>query len=143
MSIFLEAKNNSIKIASGKINRKCNSCGESYEADARNLKRGWGLSCSKSCAASLREKSKPGYDPARVALNNIRRISWNDNDNLNTRNRDENEYGVYRGRRTSEGYRMYERENDAFTAVDEFGDAIYDGYTWEDDAGDSEYWNSK
>mgnify|MGYP005888001585 FL=1 len=41
------------------------------------MKRGWGLCCSKSCAAEKREKSKPGYNPRRVALNNIRRENWN------------------------------------------------------------------
>ena len=43
----------------GYIKRKCDNCGEEYMADTRNLRRGWGLCCSKSCAASKREKSKP------------------------------------------------------------------------------------
>lgn len=30
----------------------------------------------KECAAKKRERSKPGYDPRRVALNNIRRENW-------------------------------------------------------------------
>lgn len=54
-----------------KINRNCNNCNNPYQADSRNVKRGWGLCCSKSCAASMREKSKPGYDPKRVERNNI------------------------------------------------------------------------
>lgn len=58
--------------------RNCDKCGKSYKADNRNLKRGWGLCCSKSCAASKREKSKPTYDPKRVARNNVRRLFWND-----------------------------------------------------------------
>lgn len=41
------------------------------------MKRGWGLCCSKSCAAHKREKSKPRYDPERVAHNNFRRATWN------------------------------------------------------------------
>lgn len=57
--------------------RNCDNCGVEYKADNRNLKRGWGLCCSKSCAAEKREKSKPGYDPERVAKNNVRRIFWN------------------------------------------------------------------
>lgn len=61
----------------GKIKRKCDNCGREYNADTRNLKRGWGLCCCKSCAAKKREKSKPGYNPGRVALNNIRRENWN------------------------------------------------------------------
>ena len=44
------------------MKRKCDNCGKEYEADERNIKRGWGLTCSKSCAASKREKSKPNYN---------------------------------------------------------------------------------
>lgn len=57
----------------GYILRNCNNCGKAYKADERNLKRGWGLCCSKSCAASLREKSRPDYDPERVRYNNLKR----------------------------------------------------------------------
>lgn len=56
--------------------RNCDNCNKEYFADNRNLKRGWGLCCSKSCAASKREKSKSSYDPARVAFNNKRRSKW-------------------------------------------------------------------
>ncbi len=41
-----------------KMKRNCNHCGREYEADMRNVKRGWGLCCSKSCAAYNREKLK-------------------------------------------------------------------------------------
>ena len=58
------------------IERHCDNCGCKYKADERNLKRGWGLCCSKSCAATKREKSKPGYDPLGVAINNERRENW-------------------------------------------------------------------
>ena len=61
-----------------KTKRNCNYCGKSYLADNRNLKRGWGLTCSKSCAAHKREKNKPSYNPERVERNNIRRAEWND-----------------------------------------------------------------
>ncbi len=60
------------------IKRKCDICGKEYEADPRNLKRGWGLCCSKSCAAKKREKNKPTYDKERVKANNYRRGNWND-----------------------------------------------------------------
>jgi len=60
------------------MKRNCDNCGKQYEADMRNIKRGWGLCCSKSCAASKREKSKPSYDPAVVAENNYKRAHWND-----------------------------------------------------------------
>lgn len=127
--------------SSGYTLRLCNHCQTQYKADNRNLKRGWGLTCSKSCAASLREKSKPGYSPKRVEKNNVRRALWNSE----LGKKDENEYGVFRGRLTSEGYKMYEWGDgkDTFTAVDEFGDAVYNGHTWEDDTGDSEYWGGK
>lgn len=58
--------------------RNCDNCGKQYKADPRNLKRGWGKCCSKSCAAKKREKSRPDYDPLVVAQNNIRRERWND-----------------------------------------------------------------
>ena len=58
------------------INRKCDNCGKEYEADTRNLNRGWGLCCSKSWAARKREQSKPGYDAKVVSNNNIRRANW-------------------------------------------------------------------
>lgn len=61
------------------IQRNCDCCSKEYKADTRNLKRGWGLCCSKSCAAKKREMSRPGYNPERVKKNNIRRILWNDN----------------------------------------------------------------
>lgn len=45
------------------IKRNCDNCGKEYNADTRNLRRGWGRCCCKSCAAKLREKNKPGYNP--------------------------------------------------------------------------------
>lgn len=59
------------------IKRSCDLCKKEYLADERNLKRGWGLCCSKSCAARKREQSKPSYNPDRVELNNMRREGWN------------------------------------------------------------------
>jgi len=63
----------------GYIKRKCDNCEKEYRADERNLKRGWGLCCSKSCAAKNREKSKPNYNKERVEANNIRRANWVEN----------------------------------------------------------------
>jgi len=94
------------------MKRNCDNCGKEYEADMRNINRGWGLCCSKSCAASKREKSRPDYDPKVVAANNYKRIHGGI---------DENEYGVYRGRRTSEGYKIYGN-----TAMDEWDEPIYE-----------------
>jgi len=114
------------------ITRKCDNCGKEYEADTRNLNRGWGLCCSKSCAAKKREKSKPGYNPKRVARNNAMRAAWGE-----SRVIDSNLYGDYTGRRTSEGYKIY-----GTTACNEWGEPEYDVCIGEYDEGDSEYWDN-
>ena len=121
------------------MKRNCNNCGKEYEADIRNINRGWGLCCSKSCAASKREKSKPGYNLIKVINNNARRVSWNTNPIF----QDENEFGIFKGRRTSEDYKVYERENGDFTAVDEFDEPVYDSNDINEDPGDSEYYDNK
>ena len=36
--------------------RNCRWCGKKYKGDKRNLNRGWGLCCSKSCASSYKLK---------------------------------------------------------------------------------------
>lgn len=95
------------------MKRKCDNCPKEYEADERNIKRGWGLCCSKSCAASKREKSKVGYNPERVAINNERRLNW--------KVKDSNHYGDFTGRYTSEGYKIYGN-----TAMDEWDEPVYD-----------------
>lgn len=59
--------------------RKCDYCDKEYMADNRNLKRGWGLCCSKKCAANKRERSKPNYNPERFIRNNKRRENWVEN----------------------------------------------------------------
>lgn len=59
--------------------RNCDECSKEYFADNRNLSMGWGLTCSKKCAAKKREKRKPNYNPIRVSINNERRRNWNDN----------------------------------------------------------------
>ena len=58
--------------------RNCDNCKKEYMADDRNLARGWGLCCSKSCAAKKREMSKEGYSKNRVERNNIKRAFWHD-----------------------------------------------------------------
>lgn len=99
------------------MKRNCDNCKKEYEADERNIKRGWGLCCSKSCAASKREKSRPDYNPETVAANNHKRIHGGI---------DENHYGVFRGKRTSEGYKIYYDEGTKTgTAIDEFDNPIY------------------
>ena len=57
--------------------RTCDNCKNEYQADNRNLNRGWGLCCSKRCAAKKREMSRPDYDVKIVAKNNHKRIFGN------------------------------------------------------------------
>lgn len=59
------------------VTKNCAHCGKEFEARVAAVKRGWGTACSKSCAAHLREKAKPGYNPEKVALNNNMRTNWN------------------------------------------------------------------
>lgn len=125
----------------GYIERKCDNCGTAYKADTRNLKRGWGLCCSKSCAAKKREMSKPGYDPEKVKRNNVRRANWNDPEHmpddvkrdLNFRRFGEDAPSIVGGSglitgMTSEGYRIMDG-----TAYDEFDSPVYDVDPHEDD----------
>ncbi len=49
MSLFDKAK-------SVKITKSCHNCGEEFTPDKRNVNRGWGLCCGKSCAASYKNK---------------------------------------------------------------------------------------
>ena len=63
------------------MKRKCDCCNKEYDADIRNVNRGMGLCCSKSCAAKKRERLKPTYDPKRVAMNNrIRKGKFTNSD---------------------------------------------------------------
>lgn len=66
------------------MKRNCDNCNKLYDVDQRNLNRGWGLCCSKSCAASKREKSRPDYDPKIVAINNDSRRNWNEKEIIET-----------------------------------------------------------
>ncbi len=43
-----------------KVEMTC-SCGKEYEARQADLKRGWGKSCSKSCASKKREKKTGNF----------------------------------------------------------------------------------
>lgn len=58
------------------MERECDNCGKIYDARSADIKRGWGLTCGKKCAAEKREKSKPGYDTNKVANNNMKRELW-------------------------------------------------------------------
>lgn len=80
-----------INLIDMKTKRNCDNCDKEYLADNRNLKRGWGLCCSKSCAAKKREKSKPDYNPERVSLNNLRREHWTWSDKLMREDHDDDQ----------------------------------------------------
>lgn len=97
-----------------KTRRNCDHCHKSYMADNRNLKRGWGLCCSKRCAAKKREMSRPDYDPIRVEKNNVKRVLWNVSAPSIV-----GASGIVTGK-TSEGYRIMDG-----VAYDEFDDPIY------------------
>lgn len=49
MNLFDKAK-------SKKTTKNCHQCRKEFTPDKRNLNRGWGLCCSKSCATTLRNK---------------------------------------------------------------------------------------
>lgn len=51
----------SVKKTSGMVDRYCDWCGNKFSARRADVKRGWGKTCSKSCAASLREKKTGNY----------------------------------------------------------------------------------
>lgn len=105
------------------MKRNCDTCGKEYTADIRAIKRGWGLCCSKSCAATKREKSKIGYNAARVEYNNRRRENWNkwilDKSEGDIYHVVDSE-GKFKGR-TSEGYRIFGN-----VAYDQWGDPVYE-----------------
>jgi len=44
------------------LKRNCAECGKEYTPDSSNLKKGLGITCSKSCGAKRREKLRIGYD---------------------------------------------------------------------------------
>jgi hypothetical protein len=76
--------------------RQCDNCSKEYLADNRNLKRGWGLCCSKSCSASKREKSKPTWNIKTVAENNERRRTWNERKTENWEHDDDQSWDAHK-----------------------------------------------
>jgi len=51
MTIFDKAK-----LVKCDSTRECFSCGVAFKPDLRNVKRGWGMNCSKSCASKMKIK---------------------------------------------------------------------------------------
>ena len=70
MNIFEKSKSNEDH---GKIN--CINCGKEFKPDKRNLNRGWGLSCSKSCSAKYKIKIKYLTDSERKVEERNKKIS--------------------------------------------------------------------
>lgn len=50
------------------MKRHCDNCGKIYSPDPRNIKRGWGLCCTKSCAAKKREAIKRGKFKVKITI---------------------------------------------------------------------------
>lgn len=57
--------------------------------------------------------------------------------------KEESYYGTFKGKYTSEGYKMFIKSDGTYTAVDEYDEPVYDGIIGIDDPGDSEYWDHK
>lgn len=56
------------------VDRKCAWCRKPFQARAADVKRGWGLFCSKSCKASKQEKrtgQHAAYVEGRVAYDDF------------------------------------------------------------------------
>ena len=49
MSLFDKAKDK-------KMTRNCQNCNKEFTPDKRNVNRGWGLCCDKSCASTYKNK---------------------------------------------------------------------------------------
>ena len=54
MNLFTKAKNESHKYG---IHR-CHFCSGEFKPDKRNLNRGWGMFCSKTCSSLFRQNLK-------------------------------------------------------------------------------------
>ena len=51
-----------------KVERNCDICGKLYTPDPRNLKRGWGLCCSKVCSANNERRKNWGFVRAIIVM---------------------------------------------------------------------------
>lgn len=49
MTLFDKAKDK-------KVTKNCHNCQKEFTPDKRNVNRGWGICCSKSCAATYKNK---------------------------------------------------------------------------------------
>ena len=60
------------------VDHKCENCGCIHQVKSADLKRGWGKTCSKSCAASIKAR-KPGSNYKKY-INRARRGEEQDED---------------------------------------------------------------
>lgn len=67
MNLFSKAK---VK-ESRELFSNCYICKKEFKPDSRNKNRGWGLFCSKSCAAKWREKKKDVSEERDFKLNKL------------------------------------------------------------------------
>lgn len=44
------------RVRGARVTRACDSCKQQYQARVADVKRGWGLTCSKACASKERER---------------------------------------------------------------------------------------
>lgn len=65
------------RITMAYVTRLCGNCGQPFQADTRNIARGWGKCCSKSCAAKLREKTA-GEERPRQEQEQPRRLTYDE-----------------------------------------------------------------
>ncbi|MER2492347.1 hypothetical protein [Catenovulum sediminis] len=91
-----------------KVELRC-FCGQVYMAREADIKRGWGKTCSKSCAAIKRESKKPNATCAKTE----RKIDWGKkykrpNEPLDKR---------YVERAKQEGYYPFNSENEMYEAM--------------------------
>jgi len=63
------------------MKRSCDICDKQYQAKQADLKRGWGLCCSKRCAAVKRERSTGNLGIYSTLTENKRRLRQEDKDN--------------------------------------------------------------
>jgi hypothetical protein len=73
MNLFTKSKNNSYKEGI----HLCHFCNAEFKPDKRNLKRGWGMFCSKTCSSLFRLKLKTSSESERKKLKrdlNLRKL---------------------------------------------------------------------
>lgn len=63
------------------MKRNCDICEKQYNVKPSDLKRGWGLCCSKKCSAIKREHAKGNFGIKNILENNRRQLWKTENEN--------------------------------------------------------------